>query len=415
MAYNGYGRRADAAAAKTTAVDTAESIIEQTKRERRDMTPAERTLVDELIAKATRAQEAVRIFDGDKAARDTFAGLRSPEAGGVQSFPDGLTVGGGGPRFAAREGPWAKAVRDQLGNFHGKAIAPSGAITVPSPISAEIYGTPDRPTSVLDLIPPAQLSATDSFVYWRETLRDPNASSVEAGQVKPTSLFNIEKVTDRARTIATLSEPMNRADLDDTTMLAEYLEGSLRSAVLLELERLVIAGEGDTTGVLDDFVGILGTSGVQAVPFATDIFLTSRSAITALQVLHLARTDWKWIMSPAAWERFEVAVSSTPYVLADPGTAGASLPIDRARSQLWGQGVVVSTAMPDDDRAILGDFAGSSKLVMREDVRVDWSEAPAVAGATGFERNTITFRAELRAGYVVARPPAYVIVDLTGP
>ena len=69
---------------------------------------------------------------------------------------------------------------------------------------------------------------------------------------------------------------------------------------------------------------------------------------------------------------------------------------------------------------LLGDFAGSAKLYVREEAVVDWSEnlyrpdALGVGiGASDFERNLLTFRCEERFGLAVLRPSAFTEVDLT--
>lgn len=255
------------------------------------------------------------------------------------------------------------------------------------------------------------LEGTDSLAFLRETVRTHAASTIRPGQIKPTSTYSVEKVEDRARTIAHLSEPIDRATIMDVELLGAYLEGSLRDGVMLELEDQVLNGAGSTTGVLDDLDGILATSGVQTQPFDTDRLVTARKAVTVLEDENLDPAGFAWAMTPGEWEGFELLTSTSHFLLSDPGTAGSSLPIDRARRTLWGYPVVTTTAMAAGS-ALLGDFAGSVAIREREDVRIDWSEAVTVDGVSAFERNQVVFRAEGRWGLAVMRPSAFVEANL---
>lgn len=263
------------------------------------------------------------------------------------------------------------------------------------------------------MIPFIPLEGTDQFSFLRETVRTHAASTVAAGQRKPTSTYSLERVDDTAKTIAHLSEPINRKDLADVALLADYLEGALRDGVLLELEDQVLNGAGSTAGVLDDMTGILETDGIQGQAFDTDRLVTARKAVTTIE--EQAAVDPSgvaWVMRPSEWEAYELLTSTSHFLLSDAGNQGAALPIDRARRQLWGYPVVTSAIAPAGT-SVLGDWRGSVEIREREDVTIDWSEAvPDEAGVTGFERNQVVFRAEGRWGLAVKRPAAVVEVDL---
>lgn len=303
-------------------------------------------------------------------------------------------------------GSWAKAMTDHLDRIGAKALVPSGSITVPS-LSRGIVTSQDRPRSILRLIRTQTLEGTDSFAYLRESVRTLAASTVAAGEVKPTSVVSAEKVEGRVRVIATLSEPVDRFLLDDVSLLRQYLEGSLRAAVELELEDQVLNGAGSTTGVLDDMTGILAQTDVGEQVFATDALTSLRKAITQMQALNIDMGGVAWAMSAATWEGLELTTSDSPYVMGDPGTAGRSLPVDAARQSLWGFPVTISAAV-GADTAILGDFGGSVVLFQRDGIRVDWSDAPVAAGTSAFEKNQLVFRCEGRFGLAVTRPAAFI-------
>lgn len=393
-----FTNRAEAERAKSDAIAAARGIAAKANDGGRNLTPDERGDIERLVATAKSAQDAIAGFNGDRAMLDDLSSLFSgPGGGGRKATPRG-------------DGTWAKAMGAFLGRVGMKSLVPSGTITVPR-LSSGITASQDRPRSVLNLIPFIGLEGTDSFAFLRETVRTHAASTVAAGKVKPTSTYSVEKVEDRVRTIAHLSEPINRATIADVELLSAYLEGALRDGVMLELEDQVLNGDGATTGVLDDLVGILNTEGIQAQPFVTDRLVTARKAVTVLEDENLDPAGFAWAMSPSEWEAFELLTSESHFLLSDPGTAGSSLPIDRARRMLWGYKVVTSGAMGAGE-ALLGDFAGSVAIREREDVRIDWSEAVTIDGATAFERNQVVFRAEGRWGLAVMRPSAFVEVDL---
>jgi HK97 family phage major capsid protein len=308
-----------------------------------------------------------------------------------------------------KTGPWGAEMKGFLDRVGSKTITPSGSITVPS-ISRTIVSGNDRPRNLLALIPFQKLEGTNSFSYLRETVRTHAASTVEAASLKPTSVYSVVKVEDRVRVIATLSEPVDRSLLMDVALLQQYLEGAMKEGVMLELEDQVINGATSTTGVLDDMTGILASSPTAQV-FGTDKLTTARKALTTLQAQNLDPSGFAWAMAPSEWESLELLTSSSEYVMGDPGRSGSSLPIDQARMSLWGVPVVTSSVIPTGF-ALLGDWKGSAVIYEREGVRVDWSDAVTAGGATGFETNTLVFRAEGRWGLAVTRPAGFVYADL---
>jgi HK97 family phage major capsid protein len=340
-------------------------------------------------------------WDGPAGKSYSLTALASP-AGGA-----GWSSDGGYSSKAA--GPWATEMKNFLDRIGSKALVPSGTITVPS-ISTSITSGNDRPRNLLSLMRFEKLEGTNSFSYLKETVRTHAASTVEAGQLKPTSVYSVAKVEDRVRTIASLSEPVDKSMLEDVALLQQYLEGALKEGVMLELEDQVINGAGSTTGVLDDMTGILASSPTAQV-FGTDKLTTARKALTTLQAQNLDPSGFAWAMAPSEWESLELLTSATEYVMGDPGRSGSTLPIDQARMSLWGVPVVTSTVIPTGF-ALLGDFRGSAVIFEREGVNVSWSDAPVSAGTSAFEKNQLVFRCEGRWGLAVLRPAGFVYADL---
>ena len=373
------------------------TIADRAQREGRDFTPAEQTRVTELLAKA-------------KAVKD-----RQDEFDELTEFGRSFLVGTGHP-CTKSVGAWGNRMQHYLSQVGAKTLTPNGAIDAPE-LSAGIVEHDEPNRSLLEQLTFEPLG-TGSFDYVRETVRTHAATTVPAGTPKPESDYALEKVSDRARTVAHLSPPIDNATLADVPDVLDYLDGALRAGVETALETAIVNGDSSTPG-LDDFDGILNTSGTQAQAFDTDLLRTCRLALRTLQAGGL-RGRLTFVMNAGTWAGFELLTTTTPFALGDPGTAGRNVPVDGARQSLWGQRVVLSEAI-DDDLTILGDFGPDAIRVReREGVLIEWSDAnqhpivsdPGGATASGFQTNRKVFRAEGRYGLELRRPWAFVITDL---
>ena len=87
------------------------------------------------------------------------------------------------------------------------------------------------------------MTGTDAFGYLREVRRTHNAAPVAAKGVKPTSYYELEKIEDRARVVAHLSEPIPRQylDLADSGALGRYLDAVLREGLQEGIEYQVLS------------------------------------------------------------------------------------------------------------------------------------------------------------------------------
>jgi HK97 family phage major capsid protein len=399
-------RRAALVAQKSAQLKAAREIATRAEKAGRDFTASERSQVQTAVEAARKAHQSILELDGDTHMLDDINRL-------------GDAVGGRDDRLGGRRGTsWSKAMDAHLGLVGAKGLTISGEITVPA-ISPEIVTIGDRPRSILELIPFQPLDGSGQYGFIRESSRTVRASTVAIGKKKPESDYELERVDDRAKTIAHIAI-VDRALIADTPSLAEFLNGSLRDGVEVELEDQILNGNGATTGVLDDMVGILNTSGIQAQPWVTDRFLTARKAVTKLENVPKVNLDAvAWVMSPNEWEAYETSTDSDHYVLGTPGGAGRTVPLDRARRTLWGYPVVTSLAMADG-ASLLGDFGGSVEIRERESLTVEWTQTGYVADLFGagvggdlFEANKIRFRCEGRWGEAVKRPAGFVEVDLT--
>lgn len=357
----------------------------------RNLTPDERAQVEVHVADARKANAAAEAMKAGDA--DLLAGLQA------LGHPVGGTVGQGTPWRGSGLAVKGRLSTDAIAGAVGrKAVVESGSTIVPTPIVGDLRAEGRRPTLVAELLPVATV-AGDTFRFLQHTTRTNLAATVERGALKPTSVFTVESVDDRCRTIAHLSEPIHRADLDDSTALRAFLDAEMRYGVLEALDSLVVNADG--TG--EDFEGLLEVAG-QVMPFTTDVLTTTRNAITAHEVAGIIPN--RWLFHPVDWAALELTRSDEVFVLGDPGTPGSQVVIDRARRRLWGIDVMTSPVVPQGV-AILLD-TDDVVLVVREQVRVDVSENVA----DDFSRNLVRIRSEMRAGLAPLRPAGIMAVYL---
>lgn len=316
-----------------------------------------------------------------------------------------------GPVPGLRPSPgasWTEAVLTASGGSSGimaALLTPSGTAPVSVPLAPLPVTDPRQAQFVAELMPVDEAPG-GRFSYLRQTTRVNNAAVVAEGERKPTSIYSLERIDDRTRTVAHLSEPIPRQQINDAGMLRQFLDDELKYGLRLAIDDEIVNGDG--TGESMD--GILSLATPQA--FATDMMTTARKAITRLQAANLAPSAF--VLNPADWESIELAA-------ADQFAANSNQPspADAMARRLWGVPVMVSNGIAAGT-GILGDFATSAVLRVTEQARVDWSEnvfdpnaLGAGVGASDFERNLIRFRAETRVAIAVLRPIGFVALDLT--
>jgi HK97 family phage major capsid protein len=322
----------------------------------------------------------------------------NPLAGGMIHPGSSNPVKGSFPTPSGmKAGHWSKPIIDKV---EGKALT-SGSVTVPA-LTAGIVTIPDRPISLASVIPSERLQGTNQFSYLQETVRTHAAAEVAAGTTKPVSTYTVAKVDDTVRTIATISEPVNRFDLDDAPLLDQYIQGSLSQAVLLRLDGQILNGNGTPPNLK----GMVNATGKQTQVFSTSILQTARKAMSLLYALEIY-TGMVFVMSPAHWEACELTQLSTGGYALQNNPQGA--PVDLANRRLWGCPVVVTSALSGTNAVLF--CPAYTHLWERETVQIDFSEAPigSQAGVPGFSTNEITFRAEMRVGFGVTKGASVVL------
>lgn len=395
-------------------LSAAKGIADRVEKEQRDFTPEERQKVEEHLGEIKRIERKIEDSDPEAKRREQkerdkniYDQIMKVEKGSglVDSTHSNRSGGKAG-------GPWSKAFMAGLpyqpGSGRKDLLPPSGSITV-GRLSPNI-GTIDdegKVETILQIIPTTP-DGGDAFSYLRETVRSHQARPVAIGEKKPTSVYTLERVDDRIRTIAHLSEPISRNWLSDAPMLRNYIDMTLRSGVIQELEYQILQG----TGLVEDLPGILNAANTLLQGFDTNILVTCRKAVTFLELRPVMPSAF--VFNPEDWETVELATASgSGEFLVE------SSPVDRGRRRLWGLPVALTLGVPAGT-GILADWRTAVTLHEREAVRVDWSEAFTVdaAGydednATGFQTNEVQFRGEGRWGLEINRPGAICIIDLT--
>lgn len=287
----------------------------------------------------------------------------------------------------------------RLGGDEKRAYVASGSVDVPRLISPSVTAIA-RPSRLIDLLVNRNTLESNAFEYFRQTVRTNNADTVADLGTKPTSVFTVTPVTDRARVIAHLSEAVPIRLFQDARDVVEWLRSEMVAGVLDAVESQVIAGGG--TG--EDLTGILTIGGTTAVAYATDVPTTLRKAVTALQVK--GEVPNAWVLNPADAEAIDLAKEGTGgigYLNQGGYTNGLA-----GTNNVFGEGItrVVSNSVPAGT-AILADWS-KARLEVREDVRLDIDTS-----GDNFAINAATFRAETRVGLAHLRPSAFAVVDLT--
>ncbi len=271
-----------------------------------------------------------------------------------------------------------------------------------------------RPLTVRNLITVLP-TASDAIEYIREASRISSAAPVtEAVQLahtgdvtatKPEGGLTFQTVTDVVKQIA-LWVPVTNRILSDAPQLRAYIDQYLTDDIGIELEDQIVSGTGGA-----GFTGIFNTVGTQtAGPPAgalTELDLIYRAKRLVRQN---ARTNATAVLAnPEDIERWMFVKGGTGlngYAFGQPfGGAGGVPGGGNVPSSVWGMPVVESEACPAGF-ALVGDFRRAI-LFDRESVRISVGTANE-----DFIRNIVRILAEMRAGFGITRPSAFVEVDL---
>lgn len=339
--------------------------------------------------------------DADDAALLKSLGDVDGDAPEYDDDDDDLSSGAGqgwqrlGGVVKASGSAWSKSVATRLrkaSSTHGVKALLTGQIDVPAAVA--IVPLPDKPMRLLDLIDKAP-HGDHTFSFLRQTVKTQTADVVADNATKPTSTYTFEEVEDRCRVIAHLSEAFPLRYLEDYAELGRILDLQMQVGVIEKLEQQIVAG----TGTGEQFQGILTTTGVSAVPFATDKITTIRKARTVLQ--GKGENPNAWVVNPTDLEELDL--------LREDGATGGFLMDTAAADTIFGPGIerVPSTAVPAGT-AVLADWAQIGILI-----RQGAHTLAATQAGDLFEKNQVKLRSEGRFGVKLWRPQSFAVVDLT--
>ena len=345
--------------------------------EGRDFNDEERVVVQRKMAEHEELKLKIKRQKDDNELRKTIMGL-PPDFSGDRT--------------------WTKSVEENLVTRRGaKALVAPGTVIAPAAFDAQVHdeGRPLR--FVQSIIPHASMDG-DSAIYFRQTVRDSQAAAHTPGDPKEVSTFTVERKELRPVTIAHITEALNLNDLSDAPSLQQFVESELRLGLVREVDREVLYGNDEATPA--ELEGLTNTSNVQVQTFDTDIFVTTRKAITKVEN-ELAVAS-HFVLSPADWEEAELSRDAEERFLFEQA------PIDRQNFKLWGLPVVVS---PDvtPGTGFVGAFATEARLYVREDTTLRFGTVD-----DEFQRNQIRALAEGRWGIAWLRPSAFVSIELSG-
>lgn len=387
-------------------VKKAQEIAAKAEKEGRDFTADEASEVDELLKAGKSLRADLEHAKASETMRNALAELG-----------EGIAPGGGDgakmdvhPRVKASGGSdWGDTVAKAVSGPHGyKGVLANGTVAVNVPLNPEPVRM-DVPVLTLRQLMPNVQNSTGRFSYLRQTTRTNNAAVVAQGALKPTSVYTLSRVDDRVRTIAHLSEPIAKQDLDDIGMLRQFIDQEMRLGLDLALEDEILNGDG--TG--EHMTGIANVSGSQSQAFSSNLLTTTRKAVTKLERYgYLAGAAF--VMTPEDWEAIELlADNEARFYYGGPQNI-----VNQGARRLWGAPVVVTDAATTGT-AYLADFR-QMRLQVRQDGVLDWSEnvydpnaLGAGSGASDFQRNMLRFRFEGRFGLEILRPSSIVEIDLT--
>jgi HK97 family phage major capsid protein len=264
-----------------------------------------------------------------------------------------------------------------------------------------------RPLTVRQLVTTIPTSS-DLVQYVREVARvSAAAPTPEATQVphegdedatKPEGGITFELVEDRVRTIPEWV-PATKRILSDAPALRAYIDSYLTDDLGVELEDQMVAGD----GLGENFLGILNDGGIQGVGTAGD----GLNALDRIRrAKRLVRTGGRTtatavLLNPEDAELVDTLKAEGDGHYFRPGGPYGSGDLPR----VWGIPQVESEALPPGT-ALVGDFRRAA-LWDREATTIS-------VGTVGddFIRNIVRVLGELRAGFGVIRPAAFVAVDL---
>jgi HK97 family phage major capsid protein len=267
----------------------------------------------------------------------------------------------------------------------GKAVIEGGSVLVPAARDSELYGDPQQPRFVQDLIP-SKLEPSKAVTYLRQSVRDNNAAVVPEGTLKPTSVYTLAEEEATIVTYAHMSEFVPNQLFSDSSMLLGWLQSEMSYGLSLAVEAGAVAT-------------IIADPGILTQVFATDIFTSIRKGVTKLQKQFI--TPSIMLLAPEDAEAIDLVQDGQDrYYFNGPQGAGGS--------PIWSVPVLVTDAAVQGSALLMNPSAGLRQYV-RDTGQFD------IDPYTNFDTNETRCRLESRSVVAVNRPFAICLVDIGTP
>ncbi len=225
------------------------------------------------------------------------------------------------------------------------------------------------------------------------SVAEATATTGSSGE-KPESTMVFERVSEAMSTIAHWMAA-TRQVLDDAPQIRGIIDNFLRYGLREELEAQIISGN----SVGDDLTGVLNQAGTTAQAFDTDVLTTLRKAKTKVRMTGRA-TPTAYVMNPEDWQAVDLLKDNEGrYYYGGPAVVG--------QPRIWGLPVVEVENMPVGT-AVVADW----RLAVLWD-RMQTQIFVSDSHDNFFTRNLIAILAEMRCGFGLIRPAAFVEIDLT--
>lgn len=269
----------------------------------------------------------------------------------------------------------------------------------------------ERPLSIRSLFSGGN-TTSDTIEYVRLVTTENNASVVpEArstgvidgvtitaalGGLKPESTFGFERDQTTVKTIAHWI-PVTKRALSDAAQIRTMIDSFLRYGLEEAFEDELLTGN----GVGEHLLGLNNTPGIQtqAAPGAgfnnLDIMRVARRKV---QIGGRANPT-AYVMNPIDWENVELMKNEN-------GDYRGAGPFALTAPRLWGLPVLSSEAVPAGTAWCAAWNWGV--IYDREQATVQATDSHA----DFFVRNLVAILAEMRAGFAILRPPAFVKITL---
>jgi HK97 family phage major capsid protein len=262
-----------------------------------------------------------------------------------------------------------------------KSVATDGASIVaqdfrPNPIA---LGKPA--TGLLDVLPTVPHGSPE-YAYLRQNSRTNNAAVVHEGDVKPTSVYSVVRITQSLNVIAHLSEGIPHYWLNDNATLTGFIQTELMYGLSRAVEKMV----------LDD---INGTSGIATQVFASNIWTTLRKSMTQLETT--GYVPHAIVLHPSDFETIELALSTTNAV------EHIGLPYDAAQRRLYGVPIATTITQTQGVGHVLASGAVSVDIDTTG-IQLRWSDQATL----DFQTNMVRARLEGRYGASIYQPAGVV-------